>query len=125
MEQLSHFALDHGATTCAASERSSAVLEAAASASRQAVCVRRTVPSQLTTTLLPLLLFATAAHVLLDVAAQVRHLSSAVRDEVGSRLLQLTLKELFEWRFMQTDPNWCRISGFCICQAGCRGICSM
>lgn len=29
-----------------------------------------------------------------------------VRDRVGTRLLQLTLKELYEWRFMQTDPNW-------------------
>lgn len=25
---------------------------------------------------------------------------------VGSWLLRLTLKELYEWRFMQTDPNW-------------------
>ena len=30
----------------------------------------------------------------------------AVRDAVGTLLLQLTLRELFEWRFMQTDPNW-------------------
>ena len=29
-----------------------------------------------------------------------------VRDAVGTLLLQLTLKELFQWRFMQTDPNW-------------------
>jgi aarF domain-containing kinase len=29
-----------------------------------------------------------------------------VRDAVGSRLLKLTLKELFEWKFMQTDPNF-------------------
>ena len=29
-----------------------------------------------------------------------------VRDAVGTTLLQLTLKELFQWRFMQTDPNW-------------------
>lgn len=29
-----------------------------------------------------------------------------VRDRVATRLLALTLKELFEWRFMQTDPNW-------------------
>lgn len=28
------------------------------------------------------------------------------RDAIGSRLLLLTLKELFDWRFMQTDPNW-------------------
>jgi len=29
-----------------------------------------------------------------------------VRDLVGTRLLQLTLKELYEWCYMQTDPNW-------------------
>ncbi len=33
-------------------------------------------------------------------------MSSDVRNDVGSRLMELTLKELFEWRFMQTDPNW-------------------
>lgn len=33
-------------------------------------------------------------------------MSQEVRDTVGSLLLQLTLKELFQWRFMQTDPNW-------------------
>lgn len=37
---------------------------------------------------------------------QVRDLSQEVRDRVGSALLRLTLKELFDWRFMQTDPNW-------------------
>ena len=30
----------------------------------------------------------------------------AVRDAAGTALLRLTLRELFEWRFMQTDPNW-------------------
>lgn len=33
-------------------------------------------------------------------------MSQPIRDAVGTLLLQLTLKELFEWRFMQTDPNW-------------------
>eukprot|EP01023_Acetabularia_acetabulum_P033069 TRINITY_DN30926_c0_g1_i2.p1 TRINITY_DN30926_c0_g1~~TRINITY_DN30926_c0_g1_i2.p1 ORF type:complete len:445 (-),score=98.42 TRINITY_DN30926_c0_g1_i2:2380-3714(-) len=37
---------------------------------------------------------------------KVRELPEEVRNAVGSRLLELTLKELFEWRFMQTDPNW-------------------
>ncbi|GFR41327.1 hypothetical protein Agub_g2011 [Astrephomene gubernaculifera] len=37
---------------------------------------------------------------------KVCELSQEVRDAVGSRLLELTLRELFEWRFMQTDPNW-------------------
>ncbi|KAG2498015.1 hypothetical protein HYH03_004273 [Edaphochlamys debaryana] len=37
---------------------------------------------------------------------KVCELSQEVRDRVGSRLLRLTLCELFEWKFMQTDPNW-------------------
>lgn len=37
---------------------------------------------------------------------QVAEMSQKIRDAVGTLLLQLTLKELFEWRFMQTDPNW-------------------
>jgi aarF domain-containing kinase len=28
------------------------------------------------------------------------------RDHIARKLLKLTLKELFVWRFMQTDPNW-------------------
>ena len=28
------------------------------------------------------------------------------RDLVGTLLLRTTLLELFQWRFMQTDPNW-------------------
>ncbi|KDD73574.1 hypothetical protein H632_c2043p0, partial [Helicosporidium sp. ATCC 50920] len=28
------------------------------------------------------------------------------RDALGETLLRLTLAELFDWRFMQTDPNW-------------------
>lgn len=38
---------------------------------------------------------------------QVADMSQEVRDAVGTKLLQLTLKELFNWRYMQTDPNWC------------------
>ena len=30
----------------------------------------------------------------------------AERDRVGTRLLWLSLAELFTFRFMQTDPNW-------------------
>ena len=37
---------------------------------------------------------------------KVRELDQATRDDVGTRLLRLTLRELFAWRFMQTDPNW-------------------
>lgn len=33
-------------------------------------------------------------------------MDQSLRDEVGAKLLRLTLKELFDWRFMQTDPNW-------------------
>ena len=37
---------------------------------------------------------------------QVAELPQEVRDHVGTCLLRLTLRELYEWRFMQTDPNW-------------------
>ncbi|KAL6754286.1 ABC1 family-domain-containing protein [Haematococcus lacustris] len=37
---------------------------------------------------------------------KVREVEQRVRDEVGTLLLRLTLRELFTWRFMQTDPNW-------------------
>ncbi|XP_026457345.1 protein ABC transporter 1, mitochondrial-like isoform X2 [Papaver somniferum] len=37
---------------------------------------------------------------------KVAVLSQETRDYVGKRLLELTLKELFVFRFMQTDPNW-------------------
>jgi aarF domain-containing kinase len=30
----------------------------------------------------------------------------ATRNAIARKLLKLTLKELFEWRYMQTDPNW-------------------
>jgi len=41
---------------------------------------------------------------------QVKDMDEGVRSTVGTRLLQLTLKELFSWRFMQTDPNWCELT---------------
>ncbi|KAG7673327.1 hypothetical protein Ndes2526B_g03232 [Nannochloris sp. 'desiccata'] len=37
---------------------------------------------------------------------KVAELSQKIRDSVGTRLLALTLKELYEWNYMQTDPNW-------------------
>lgn len=36
----------------------------------------------------------------------VAGMDQATRDEVGGAVLALTLRELFAWRFMQTDPNW-------------------
>lgn len=33
-------------------------------------------------------------------------MSQDIRNDVGSLLLRLTVRELFDWRFMQTDPNW-------------------
>lgn len=42
---------------------------------------------------------------------QVAAMSQEVRDEVGTKLLAITLKELFQWRFMQTDPNWQAVFG--------------
>lgn len=37
---------------------------------------------------------------------KVARLSQETRNYVGKKLLQLTLMELFVFRFMQTDPNW-------------------
>jgi aarF domain-containing kinase len=34
------------------------------------------------------------------------NLSQELRDSIGRRVLELTVRELFDWRFMQTDPNW-------------------
>jgi aarF domain-containing kinase len=31
---------------------------------------------------------------------------SSERNRIGRAILYLTMKELFCWRFMQTDPNW-------------------
>ena len=33
-------------------------------------------------------------------------LSQTDRDWIGTQILRLCLRELMEWRFMQTDPNW-------------------
>uniref|UniRef100_A0A914VHS4 ABC1 atypical kinase-like domain-containing protein n=1 Tax=Plectus sambesii TaxID=2011161 RepID=A0A914VHS4_9BILA len=30
----------------------------------------------------------------------------AVRDYIATKFIELCLKEIFQWRFMQTDPNW-------------------
>ncbi|PIA60600.1 hypothetical protein AQUCO_00300238v1 [Aquilegia coerulea] len=37
---------------------------------------------------------------------KVTLLSQETRDYVGKKLLELSLRELFVFRFMQTDPNW-------------------
>uniref|UniRef100_A0A1D1YJG4 Chaperone activity of bc1 complex-like, mitochondrial n=1 Tax=Anthurium amnicola TaxID=1678845 RepID=A0A1D1YJG4_9ARAE len=37
---------------------------------------------------------------------KVALLNQEIRNYVGKKLLELTLKELFVFRFMQTDPNW-------------------
>jgi len=37
---------------------------------------------------------------------KMKDLSQADRDWVGTQILRLCLRELMEWRFMQTDPNW-------------------
>lgn len=36
----------------------------------------------------------------------VARMSAGRRNAVATKALRLTLRELFEWRFMQTDPNW-------------------
>jgi len=37
---------------------------------------------------------------------KVRELDQETRNRVGTYLLKLVLRELFEFQFMQTDPNW-------------------
>ena len=37
---------------------------------------------------------------------KVENLSQEERNRIGKNILRLTMRELFEWRFMQTDPNW-------------------
>ena len=37
---------------------------------------------------------------------KVSGLSQEERNRIGRNILRLTIRELFEWRFMQTDPNW-------------------
>jgi aarF domain-containing kinase len=37
---------------------------------------------------------------------KLKDLSQGDRDWVGTQILRLCLRELMEWRFMQTDPNW-------------------
>ena len=44
-----------------------------------------------------------AAGVAIDKAAE---LPQEERDYIGTELLRITLRELFEFRFMQTDPNF-------------------
>uniref|UniRef100_V9KJT1 Putative aarF domain-containing protein kinase 4-like protein n=1 Tax=Callorhinchus milii TaxID=7868 RepID=V9KJT1_CALMI len=34
------------------------------------------------------------------------HLDQETRNQISSHILELCLRELFEFRFMQTDPNW-------------------
>uniref|UniRef100_A0A2C9KYP7 ABC1 atypical kinase-like domain-containing protein n=1 Tax=Biomphalaria glabrata TaxID=6526 RepID=A0A2C9KYP7_BIOGL len=33
-------------------------------------------------------------------------LDQEIRNKIANAILKLCLTELFEWRFMQTDPNW-------------------
>lgn len=37
---------------------------------------------------------------------KVQDLDQNERDWIGTQILRLCLRELMEWRFMQTDPNW-------------------
>ncbi|KAH6904388.1 atypical/ABC1/ABC1-A protein kinase [Coprinopsis sp. MPI-PUGE-AT-0042] len=41
-----------------------------------------------------------------SVAETTRRLSQKDRDDIAERVIELCLKELFEFRTMQTDPNW-------------------
>lgn len=37
---------------------------------------------------------------------KVANLDQDERNRIGRNIMRLTVKELFEWRFMQTDPNF-------------------
>ena len=37
---------------------------------------------------------------------KVANLDQSERNRIGKAILRLTMRELFVWRFMQTDPNW-------------------
>ncbi|KAI5285606.1 hypothetical protein KEM55_000591, partial [Ascosphaera atra] len=37
---------------------------------------------------------------------RIQTFSQAQRDYIGTQILRLSFRELCEWRFMQTDPNW-------------------
>lgn len=37
---------------------------------------------------------------------KIKDLTQDERDWIGTHILRLCLRELMEWRFMQTDPNW-------------------
>jgi hypothetical protein len=45
---------------------------------------------------------------------KVSHLDADRQNRIGWHLLYLTIKELFDWRFMQTDSNW----GNLLCDVG-------
>ena len=55
---------------------------------------------------------ASASRVLTTVLVQgmtlekVEQCDQATRDAVAAAMMRVTLRELFEFRFMQTDPNW-------------------
>ncbi|KAL7424905.1 hypothetical protein Q5752_000592 [Cryptotrichosporon argae] len=38
--------------------------------------------------------------------SRMKNMSQATRDKIGESVLRLSLQELFQFRFMQTDPNW-------------------
>lgn len=38
--------------------------------------------------------------------SQVASLPQHTRDNIATRILTLCFRELFEWKYMQTDPNW-------------------
>lgn len=42
----------------------------------------------------------------IDLDSCAKDLSQEERNFVGEKLMEVTLKEIFEWKFMQTDPNF-------------------
>ena len=42
----------------------------------------------------------------IDLDTCARELSQEERNFIGAKVMEVTLKEIFDWRFMQTDPNF-------------------
>ena len=42
----------------------------------------------------------------IDLDTCAKELSQEERNYVGAKLMEVTLKEIFDWQFMQTDPNF-------------------
>ena len=42
----------------------------------------------------------------IDLDTCAKELSQEERDYIGAKIMEVTLREIFDWKFMQTDPNF-------------------